>query len=254
MKEKAINLFRVFTKPFRILADFFLFKAYFNLKNNYKILDPFRNQDVLIVGNGPSLKKTPLSKINMVSIGMNKINLLFDSTEWRPNIITCVNGLVIRQNLDFFNSTKTPLILPVKAFYLGVKPRPNVLFIRIKVSNKFSNNIKVLSEGCTVAFTALQIAAFLKPKSVNIVGVDHSFSYSSGSPYEIKKFKGEDNNHFHPDYFKNQFWGVPDLVQSEILFQKAKNHFDNQKTPAKDYTIDGKLMIFDKAKIKEILN
>jgi hypothetical protein len=254
MKEKAINFFRVFTKPFRIIADIILFKVYFNLKNNYKILEPFSHQDVLIVGNGPSLKKTPLSKINMVSIGMNKINLLFDSTQWRPSIITCVNGLVIRQNLDFFNVTKIPLILPVKAFYLGVKPRPNIIFIFIKVSNRFSNDVKVLSEGCSVTFTALQIAAFLKPKSVNIVGVDHKFSYPTGSPYEIKKFKGEDNNHFHPDYFKNQLWGVPDLVHSEILFQKAKKYFDDQNIPTNDYTIDGKLNIFHKAPIKQILN
>ena len=67
MKEKAINFLRVFTKPFRIIADFILFKVYFNFKNNYKILEPFKHQEVLIVGNGPSLKKTPLSKINMVS-------------------------------------------------------------------------------------------------------------------------------------------------------------------------------------------
>jgi len=48
-------------------------------------------------------------------------------------------------------------------------------------------------------------------------------------------------------------WGVPDLVQSERLFQKAKNHFDDQNIPTKDYTIDGKLNIFDKGQIKEIL-
>ena len=253
MKEKAINFLRVFTKPFRIIADFILFKVYFNFKNNYKILEPFKHQEVLIVGNGPSLKKTPLSKINMVSIGMNKINLLFDSTEWRPNIITCVNGLVIRQNLGFFNSTKTPLILPVKAFYLGVKPRPNIIYVFLKKSKRFSKNLQLLSEGCTVTYIALQISAYLTPKSVNIVGVDHNFTKSEGKPYEIKKFKGEDNNHFHPDYFKNQLWGVPDLVQSERLFQKAKNHFDDQNIPTKDYTIDGKLNIFDKGQIKEIL-
>ena len=254
MIEKAINFFRVFTKPFRIIVDIILFRGYFNFKNNYKILDPFKYQDILIVGNGPSLKQTPLADINMVSIGMNKINLLFESTSWRPSLITCVNGLVIRQNLAFLNSTIIPLILPIKAFYLGVKPRPNIIFIFIKVSNRFSQNIKILSEGCTVSFTALQIASYLKPKSVNIVGIDHSFTKSKGNPYEIKKFEGDDDNHFHPNYFKGQLWGVPDLVQSEILFQKAKKHFAGQHIPITDYTINGKLNIFEKGPIKEILN
>lgn len=254
MTEKAINFFRVFTKPFRIIVDIILFRGYFNFKNNYKILDPFKDQDILIVGNGPSLKQTPLADIKMVSIGMNKINLLFESTSWRPSLITCVNGLVIRQNLTFLNSTNIPLILPIKAFYLGVKPRPNIIFIFIKVSNRFSQNIKILSEGCTVSFTALQIASYLKPKSVNIVGIDHSFTKCKGSPYEIKKFDGDDDNHFHPNYFKGQLWGVPDLVQSEILFQKAKKYFDGQHIPITDYTINGKLNIFEKAPLKQILN
>ena len=252
MSEKAINFFRVFTKPFRIIADIILFKVYFNLKNNYKILEPFCHQDVLIVGNGPSLKKTPLSKINMVSIGMNKINLLFDSTQWRPSIITCVNGLVIRQNLDFFNLTKIPLILPVKAFYLGVKPRPNIIFIFIKASNRFSNDVKVLSEGCTVTFTALQIAAFLKPKSVNIVGVDHKFSYPTGSPYEIKKFKGEDNNHFHPDYFGvGKTWHDPQLQNVELSYRVFKQILTHQGVDVVNCTVGGKLEVFRRSKLED---
>lgn len=254
MKEKTANALRVITKPIRILIDFIFYKLYFSFKNNYDILTPLKNQDLLIVGNGPSLKKTPLSDINMVSIGMNKINLLFESTKWRPDIITCVNGLVIKQNRNFFNSTAIPLILPIKAFYLGVKPRPNIIYVFLKKSKRFSKNIQSLSEGCTVTYTALQISAYLTPKSVNIVGVDHNFTKSEGKPYEIKRFEGNDDNHFHPNYFKGQLWGIPDLEQSEILFQKAKQHFDDQQIPSTDYTIDGKLNIFNKGQIKEILD
>ena len=65
MKEKTANALRVITRPIRGLIDFIFYKLYFSFKNNYDILTPFKNQDLLIVGNGPSLKKTPLSAASL---------------------------------------------------------------------------------------------------------------------------------------------------------------------------------------------
>ncbi|NNC51318.1 MAG: DUF115 domain-containing protein, partial [Flaviramulus sp.] len=218
MKEKLIDKIRIVTYYPRKLLDTLIFTFYLKRKNNWQQLDKYRNRPVLIVGNGPSLNKTPLDKVSpkYVSIGMNKINLLYEKTSWRPQIITCVNGLVLRQNKDFFNQSDAILILPIKAFYLGVKVRPNIIFVNLKDHDKLESDIKKgLSNGCTVTFIALQLAAYLKPTSVNIVGVDHSFKYNKGEGHEIKKFEGDDVNHFSKNYFKNQYWGIPDLEGSE---------------------------------------
>ncbi|MCS4198111.1 hypothetical protein [Salinibacter ruber] len=41
---------------------------------------------VFIIGNGPSLKKTPMNKMKKeTTIAMNRINLLFGETTWRPD-------------------------------------------------------------------------------------------------------------------------------------------------------------------------
>lgn len=224
-------------------------------KNNWEILDQYSSRPVLIVGNGPSLNKTPLEKIDksVVSIGMNKINLIFSTSDWRPDILVCVNGLVLSQNKDFFNETEIPLILPVKAYYLGVKPRKNVLFVILKDEEKIHTNIKKsVSTGCTVTFTALQIAAYLNPKSVHIVGVDHSFVVTKGKEYDIRKFEGDDVNHFSKDYFKDQYWGVPNLTGSEKLYALSNDYFLSKNIPISDCTIDGKLEIFKKGNISEI--
>jgi len=257
MKEKLLDTLRLATLYPRKILDLILYKAYFKNKNNWELLKKFTNQPVLIVGNGPSLNKTPLGKLNseFVSIGMNKINLLYEKSSWRPEIITCVNGLVIRQNRSYFNETNAVLIVPVKAFYLGVKPRKNVIFANLKDQEKLESNIeKSISSGCTVTFTALQIAAYLNPKSVNIVGVDHSFVYDKGQDHEIKKFEGDDVNHFHKDYFKGQYWGIPNLKGSEKLYQMSKDYFHSKDIPIKDYTVDGKLAIFEKADIEELIS
>ena len=253
MKEKLIEILKILTYYPRKFLDFLLYYLYFKNNNDWGILKQFSNKPVLIVGNGPSLNKTPLDKLNnsFISIGMNKINLIYDKSSWRPDIITCVNGFVINQNKEYFNKTSRTLILPVRAFYLGIKPRKNVLFVNLKDQNKIEKNIeKVLSTGCTVTFTALQIAAYLNPKSVNIVGVDHSFVVEKGPL--VQKFKGDDMNHFSKDYFKNQYWGLPDLEGSEKLYKISKEYFNDIKVPITDYTVNGKLNIFNKGEVKSL--
>ena len=234
----------------RLLLDSII---YIMIRNNWSLIDTFRNRDCLIVGNGPSLKVTPLARIKMLSIGMNKINLLFDKTSWRPDLIVCVNGLVIRQNRGFFNSTNIPLILPVKALYIGIKRRPNIIFLKTSNSNNFQDNIidKGLGIGSTVTYTCLQVAAFLKVKSVNIVGVDHYYEFKDKKSFLFNQ--GDDPNHFDPNYFKNCVWGAPDLVGSERAYLMAKEYFDRNNIDVIDYTIDGKLRVFKKRDIKEII-
>ncbi len=256
MKEKIIDLLKVATYYPRRIIDTVLYLAYFRYKNKWDILSKFTNKPILIVGNGPSLNKTPLSKIknSYISIGMNKINLIYNKTTWRPDIVTCVNGFVIRQNREYFNTTDKVLILPIRAFYLGIKHRDNILFVNLKDTNKIEPNIeKYLSSTCTVTFTALQIAAYLRPKSVNIVGVDHSFVFDK-KPSSVQKLEGDDVNHFSKDYFKNQLWGLPDLPGSEMLYKTSKEYFDSKKIPITDYTVNGKLKIFDKGNITDLLN
>lgn len=255
MKEKTLDLLRKTTYYPRKLLDICLYNLYLKRKNNWGLLKRFFNKPVLIVGNGPSLNKTPLDVINrsFVSIGMNKINLIYEKSSWRPDIITCVNGLVINQNKAYFNETNIILILPIKAFYLGIKPRKNILFVNLKDQEKVEANIeKAISTGCTVTFTALQIAAYLKPKSVNIVGVDHSFIVKKGADHEIKKHNGVDLNHFSKEYFKNQYWGLPNLEGSEKLYKISKEYFESKNIPIIDYTINGNLTVFEKRNINDL--
>lgn len=255
MKEKLLDTLRKTTLYPRRLFDRVLYWSYFKNRNDWGILNKFMNKPILIVGNGPSLNNTPLDRIrdDIVSIGMNKINLIYETSTWRPDIIACVNGLIISQNKNYFNKTEAVLIVPVKGFYLGVKPRANVIFVNLKDAEKLEKNIeKHVFIGCTVTFTALQIAAYLNPKSVNIVGVDHNFIYDEGTDHQIKKLEGDDVNHFSKDYFKNHYWGIPNLKGSEKLYQLSKEYFQSQNIPIKDYTVNGNLRVFEKGNVEEL--
>ena len=163
-----------------------------------------------------------------------------------------MNGLVIRQNRDFFNQTDIPLVLTINSLYLGVKKRPNVIFINASQKLEFQADIrKPIGVGSTVTFVCLQIAAFAKSSSINIVGVDHNFSMK-GESNEIQLLNGSDPNHFHPNYFGNMLWGLPDLKGSEDSFSVAKKYYDAVNISVTDYTVDGKLTIFQKGDVKDL--
>ncbi len=244
------------TTGLRYFIDNVILYQIFKLFNNYRIINKFKGKDILIVGNGPSLNKTKLDNISMVSIGMNKINLLFDKTNWRPDIITCSNGLVLKQNKKFFNKTDIVLILPIRALYLGIKKRKNIIFIANSKKIRFGNNsikTKFPYGGATITYQALHLASTLSPKTINIVGVDHYFKSYKGTK-GIVKYEGNDIDHFDPNYFKNQAWGLPDLEGSEIAYNIAKNYFENNNIRCTDYTVNGKLRVFEKGNIEDIYN
>lgn len=240
--DKVVKL----SKPIRDIFDKIIFLVLCRF-NQWDLLETLKQKPVLIVGNGPSLNKTDFAFFNQhLSIGMNKINLIYDKTTWRPDVIVCVNGSVLWQNRSFFNETETILFVPPRAIYLGVRKRKNVFILNFHNKDDFSENIKkTIANGVTVSYPCLQIANYLKPSSVSIVGIDHSYKFE-GENQVYKKFEGEDMNHFSKDYFKNQIWGTPNLEHSEVQYGIAKKRFESKNIEVTDYTVGGKLEIFKK--------
>lgn len=245
-----------FYRKTRFLFDFLFYQL---VKPSTKYYDKLKakhsGKPMLIVGNGPSLNDTPLEKFHIASIGMNKINILFDRTNWRPDYIYCVNGLVMLQNKRFFKKTKIPVFLDVKAAYLGLFGRSIKYFLNnpnIDFVEKMHNG---LSQGATVTHFALQFAYKVGANPIIIVGVDHSFKLNNDTASAIEKRQGVDENHFDPNYFKEgSLWGVPDFDNSELNYKVAKEKFEKKGVKIYDATIKGKLDIFEKISIEEALN
>jgi hypothetical protein len=61
----------------------------------------------------------------------------------------------------------------------------------------------------------------------------------------------DDENHFHPDYFKGQNWYLADLEGSELSYNIAKYEFAKNESKIIDCTVDGKLKIFQKMKLED---
>ncbi|MDA7524447.1 DUF115 domain-containing protein [Verrucomicrobia bacterium] len=222
-----------------------------------KLRKSFKPQPWLVVANGPSLNNTPLEKFTgYPSIGMNKIDLIFRKTKWRPTLITCINSLVVKQNSEIFKNSDIPIFLGWKnRLFQKRSNKGNIFYFPQKPTTKFSVDSSewIAGFGCTVTYTALQIAYFLNATKVIIVGMDHNFN-TDPNRREIVRAEGPDMNHFAKDYFKSGvLWGLPDLKGSEAAYKLARKAYEKDGREILDATIDGKCKVFKKIEMNEAL-
>lgn len=239
----------VVTKPIRYWLDAILYSKSVEASKLEDLRKIYSGKPMIIVGNGPSLNETPLDEfIGVPSIGMNKIDLLFERVKWRPNIIVCTNNLVVQQHHKKMIEHNIPCYLSWKSrWFVPRVLRSGFSFFLNKAEAKFSEDItKGVGVAGTVTYTALQFAYYMGASPIILFGVDHSFQYE-GSPNDIQKRTGSDANHFDPNYFASgQYWGVPNLDLSEYGYKQAKEKFEGDGRKVYDATIGGKLDIFEK--------
>lgn len=212
------------------------------------------NQDCFIIGNGPSLNKIGIEKLNdYYTFGLNKIFLIQQKIDLSFHYYVAVNRLVVEQSINEINKITCPKFISYTAgkdFFKGDK---NSYFVKSGRGTFFQKDItQPLSEGHTVTYVALQIAYFMGFKNVYLVGVDHSFK-QVGQPNSVEKLENDDPNHFSPDYFRGMNWNLADLFNSEISYFLAKKYYFEDNRNVFDATTGGKLDIFPKISFEEAL-
>lgn len=211
-------------------------------------------QKAVILCNGPSLLKTDFEMLKgTFTFGLNKINLLFDKTDFRPSLIAAVNTLVLEQNADFFNSTEIPLFLDSRARKF-IKARESVAFLKATNQRKVARDCSVsVYQGHTVTFVAMQLALHMGFKEIGLIGCDHNFSAAGPANKEVQASE-KDLDHFDPNYFAGDMkWHLPDLVQSEINYMMAGQMFETLDGRIVNCTVGGKLDIFDRVSLEAFL-
>ncbi len=210
--------------------------------------DSHKGERCFVVGNGPSLKNTDLSKLkDDFCIGMNRIFLAADELNFTPDILVCVNDLVVEQSVKEFSELHIPKFFAWRARkWLSMDPWMHFLYTSY-TSPKFSKDVRGrVWEGATVTNVCLQLAYHLGFSEVILIGVDHSFA-TKGAPNTTVQSEGDDPNHFSAAYFGKGFrWQLPDLETSELGYRLARKAFEDDGRKILDATVGGKLEIFEK--------
>jgi len=214
--------------------------------------DAHKGQRAFVIANGPSLKQTDLSKLrNEVTLGMNRIYLMFPEIGFSTNYLSVVNDLVIEQTASDLAALMMPKFLSWRSrrFFpsnLPMTQLPTFLYTTYE-SPSFSTDVRGrVWEGATVTNVTLQLAFHMGFKQVILIGLDHNYT-ATGKPNTTVTSQGDDSNHFSPTYFGKGFrWQLPDLETSEIGYAMARDAYQRAGREILDATINGKLTIFPK--------
>jgi hypothetical protein len=210
--------------------------------------DTHAGERCFIIGNGPSLKNTDLSKLkDEFTIGMNRFYLAFPELGFKTSMLLTVNDLVIEQCAEDIRALPIPTFVSWRG-RKWIQPAPNLHYLYTSYEMPcFNGNASGrLWEGATVTYVAMQLAFHLGFKQVILIGVDHSFS-TQGKPNTTVVSGGDDPNHFNPAYFGKGFrWQLPDLETSEIAYTMAREAYKQAGREIIDATVGGKLTVFPK--------
>lgn len=210
--------------------------------------DSRKGERCFIIGNGPSLKNTDLTRLkNEYTFGLNRIYLAFDEMGFQTSYYLCVNDLVVEQTHQDIEQLHMPRFLTTRAMK-WMQPADQLYFLYSTYAGPtFARDIrKRMWEGATVTYMALQTAFYIGFQQVILIGVDHSFA-TRGKPNQTVVSQGDDPNHFNAGYFGKGFrWQLPDLDTSERAYTMAREAYRSAGREVLDATIGGKLQVFPK--------
>lgn len=209
----------------------------------------------IVIGNGPSLNGMDLADLaHEFTFGMNRIYLMGDRLGFEPTFYAAINRYVLAQFADEIRAVRSMKFLnwsyrdqrlnDSTTVYLETKPilRPDGELM----SGYYAG-------GGTVTLFAMQLAFFMGFSQVVLIGVDHTYSHS-GTPNMAVKAEGDDPNHFSGSYFgAGVTWQLPDLAAMERGYGSIKRLFEEDGRQVIDSTVDGKLRVFPKANLADIL-
>ncbi len=217
-----------------------------------ELKDVHKGKRVFIIGNGPSLRQTDLTRLkHEFTFGMNRIYLLFPELGFSTTYLVSINDLVIEQCASEMTALGLPKFLAWRSHRhfpanLSISQLPTFLYTTY-TGPGFSRDVRGrVWEGATVTNVALQLAFHMGFQQVVLIGVDHNFT-SKGDANKTVVSEGDDPNHFSPAYFGKGFrWQLPDLDTSEIGYSFARDAYHKAGREVLDATVGGRLTIFSK--------
>lgn len=209
--------------------------------------DKYKGQRVFLIGNGPSLNKTPLYLLkNEKVMCFNRFHLMLEKVNWKPDFYTIVDNLVLDDLLNEFGKV---LDNAEEVFIPSVHIQGDVFVPRVMKTEKvnwfknyvvgsgFSTNLPNVYGGGTVIFEGFQILKHLGFSEIIMIGVDMNYQIHNSvksikeNSTNIQSLSDDDPNHFDPRYFgKGKKYHQPEdhVIQNILNNLKSLSQITDQ--------------------------
>ncbi len=208
----------IFIKSFRRFRGFF-FKLIYRrpVKYGWKdIKNKYAGETVYLIGNGPSLNKTPLFLLkNEYTMVFNRFSLMLERLNWSPSFYSTTDDLVleniINEAIDISKIAKFSFFPDIsfrgKVFFKKFPEMNNILWLNQIPKLGFSKKLPDVFLGGTTIYEGIQILKYLGFNKIVFLGVDMNYKIHTTAKKlslygsEIISSKDDDPNHFDPRYF-----------------------------------------------------
>lgn len=262
--KKKIAIGRKFRKIYYFI-DYLIYKYnFFKSKRHQYFLSLHKKhagKKAFIIGNGPSLTKDDLEKLNgEICLAANKIFLIFEQTNWRPSYYFIEDELHINRCLEEINKFKDIPVLTNNRVWNNpfFKDANFYNLIKDDISNhsdaKFGENpIKGFYAAGNIVYTMIQFASFMGFEEIYLIGCDFNYFRDHDNPYTYDAGKYSELNYFHKEYAKSgEVNFIPNLDCSLNAFQQAERYSRASGFRIFNATRGGKLEVFDRVDFDQL--
>jgi hypothetical protein len=216
-----------------------------------------------IIGNGPSLVKTDVTKLyGEITIGSNGIFLLKNKVGFYPTYYTIEDHLVAEDRA----SEAASFIGPIKLFPYDLNyslrccTDATFFYFHRKLVNGEPRFVPDLVTGAhfggTVTYLNLQLAVFLGCDPIYLIGVDHSYNtnFAINKDGSVWTSNEDDQNHFDKSYFgKGYRWHDPQVERMEASYRAARAYAARSGITIANATAGGMLEVFPRVQFDHIV-
>lgn len=210
------------------------------------------SQTCVLVGNGPSLKKTNLDELDGADCFIS--NYAFHDPKLLANskYLCVTNYLVAEQEPESFNMLDG--VIKFAPYWLSycLLPTAETCYIRSVGHAEFSGDYRRnISWRSTVSFFSMQLAFALGYRKLILIGFDHSYKQPASKEGDIIHQSEDDENHFDKKYFKGKKWQAADTDNMEAMYRLAKRAYARDGREIVNCTAGGRLELFRRGNLAE---
>ncbi len=237
-----------------------------------KLKDRHKGERCFVIGNGPSLTAGDLELLKgEVTFAANRIFKIFDETDWRPTYYICIDYLMYGLDYKEVNQIDADIkFVPIERALAAGEIFDEVTYYNrvvncVSIENgeivrsrdfKFSDDVEeIVYGGQTVLYDALQFAVYMGFSEIYLVGVDCNYKLEVLEDGTIVENDCE-KNHFNDRYdegLEDAIAVVGTLYAARLAFQKAKEKCEEKGIVIKNATRGGKLEVFERISLDELI-
>lgn len=242
-----------------------LFKDVFKLT---KLKNLFKGKRCFIIGNGPSLNKHDLSKLeNEYTFGVNSI-FYKEEQGFVPTFYVVEDRHVVSDNIEKISNQGSPFKFTLSNYYDKFGEESNFTFLSNDQGFYFDYHesfqeprfswdaANVVYCGQTVTYLNIQLAVYFGFAEIHLIGMDFSYVIPETAIRDGVNIESteDDPNHFHPEYFgKGKKWHDPQLEQVAKNYSLARSEIESKGLKIYNATIGGHLEIFTRVDYSHVI-